>query len=266
MEVIRFDDYTTTIRSRSDAAASGRGNAIATACVRTRSPFATPCSRPSSPSTPARRAWASSIVSSARCSARPRHPRVTRARGAGRRHDQLGRDALGARRSSARPRSGLPCRASRPDWPSPAPVATSSSSRRRPPGGKLVLTGQLGDVMKESARIALSRPRPAAELGIDDGAFERVVPPPRARGRDPEGRPERRHHDGDRAGVAPLQPAGGAHGRHDGRGDAAGPGAADRRPQAEGARRARRRADRRRSSRSATAPTSTTCRSTSATR
>jgi ATP-dependent Lon protease len=37
----------------------------------------------------------------------------------------------------------------------------------------LVLTGQLGDVMKESARIALSYIRShAAEIGIDDGAFD----------------------------------------------------------------------------------------------
>ena len=39
--------------------------------------------------------------------------------------------------------------------------------------GGLVLTGQLGDVMKESARIALSYVRGhAAELGIDEHAFE----------------------------------------------------------------------------------------------
>ncbi|HEX7084023.1 MAG TPA: S16 family serine protease, partial [Gaiellaceae bacterium] len=38
---------------------------------------------------------------------------------------------------------------------------------------ELVLTGQLGDVMKESARIALSYIRShAAELGIDDDAFD----------------------------------------------------------------------------------------------
>jgi ATP-dependent Lon protease len=37
----------------------------------------------------------------------------------------------------------------------------------------LVLTGQLGDVMKESARIALSYVRShAGELGLDDDAFE----------------------------------------------------------------------------------------------
>ena len=40
-------------------------------------------------------------------------------------------------------------------------------------GGGLVLTGQLGDVMKESARIALSYVRGhAGELGIDEDAFD----------------------------------------------------------------------------------------------
>jgi len=40
-------------------------------------------------------------------------------------------------------------------------------------GGGLVLTGQLGDVMKESAKIALSYVRGNAEaLGIDEDAFE----------------------------------------------------------------------------------------------
>ena len=51
----------------------------------------------------------------------------------------------------------------------------------------LVLTGQLGDVMKESARIALSYVRGhAAELGIDEDAFDgasSTSTSPRARSR-----------------------------------------------------------------------------------
>ena len=105
----------------------------------------------------------------------------------------------------------------------------------------LTLTGQLGDVMKESAQIALSYVRGhAAELEIDPSAFEdRVVPRARAGGRDPEGRPQRRRDDGHRADLAAQRPAGAAHRRDDRRGHAPGPRAADRRRQAEGAGRAR---------------------------
>ena len=51
-------------------------------------------------------------------------------------------------------------------------IEATGMKREGPGGSDLVLTGQLGDVMKESARIALSYVRGHADdLGIDDHAF-----------------------------------------------------------------------------------------------
>ncbi len=102
--------------------------------------------------------------------------------------------------------------------------------------GGLVLTGQLGDVMKESAQIALSWVRAhGEELEIPSGRGARqVVPRARPRRGDPEGRPERGNHDDDGACIAPDEAAREAHGGNDRRGDVAGTRPSDRGPQAEG--------------------------------
>ena len=84
-----------------------------------------------------------------------------------------------AGRGSPRSRpSARRCPASRPAWRSPAWAVTCSSSRRPRTTARrgLTLTGQLGDVMKESAQIALSFVRAhAAELGIDPAFLDRAI-------------------------------------------------------------------------------------------
>ena len=82
---------------------------------------------------------------------------------------------------------------------------------------RLVLTGQLGDVMKESAQIALSFLRShGAPLGIDtDKLANGADPPARPRRRRAEGRALGRGHHGRRPRLARLGPAGALRGRHD---------------------------------------------------
>ncbi len=124
----------------------------------------------------------------------------------------------------------------------------------------LTLTGQLGDVMKESAQIALNYVRSHAdELGIDDEALRRrfhVHVPGRCR---PQGRSVGRRHDDHRTGVAAHRTPGQVDRRDDRRDQPAGAGDADRRGQAEGARRSPPRASPTWCCPSATAQTSTTC-------
>ena len=81
----------------------------------------------------------------------------------------------------------------------------------------LVLTGQLGDVMKESARIALSYVRGHADdVGAEEDSFENRefhvhVPA----GAIPKDGPSAGRDDDHRAGVAAQRPPGQAHGGHD---------------------------------------------------
>ena len=112
-------------------------------------------------------------------------------------------------------------------------------------GGGLTLTGQLGDVMKESAQIALSFVKAhAAELGDRPGVLRPDHPRARPGRRRTQGRPVRRRHDGHRAHLAGHRPAGALGGRHDRRGHPQRPGAPDRRREAEAARRPAGRPDR----------------------
>ncbi len=81
---------------------------------------------------------------------------------------------------------------------------------------RLTLTGQLGDVMKESAQIALSYLRShGLEHGIDAGGARARRAPARAGRCGAEGRPVRGRHDGHRAVLAGDRATGALRRRHD---------------------------------------------------
>ena len=88
---------------------------------------------------------------------------------------------------------------------------------RMPGTGRLTVTGQLGDVMRESVDAAYSYVRSrATPLGIPERVPRQRPAHPLPRRRDPEGRAERGHrgHAGDRERAEP--PPGPARRRHDG--------------------------------------------------
>ena len=97
-----------------------------------------------------------------------------------------------------------------------------------PGKGKLILTGKLGEVMKESGRAALSYTRVNAErLGLQELDWEKLdvhihVPA----GRRTERRPKRRHNAHVGADLGANRAGGATRRGHDGRNDAAGPCAA----------------------------------------
>ncbi len=103
-------------------------------------------------------------------------------------------------------------------------------------GGSLTLTGHLGDVMKESARTALSWFRAhATALRRRSGVLQgRRGPSARAVGRHSKGRAVGRRDDGDRAGLGAVGPSGPRRRGDDRRDHAVRSCAAGRRHQGEG--------------------------------
>ena len=178
MEVIRFDGYTVeekvAIAPRLPVAAAGRAQRP---CGPRRSRSTTPCCVSSSTTTPARPGCVSSSASSAHCSARsrPRSPRARSQRPVA--IDEAAvRDALGRAKffQEAASRTAVPGVATGLAVTGTGGDVLFVEAASMAGSDGLVLTGQLGDVMKESARIALTWVRSHAEqLGIDSQAFRR---------------------------------------------------------------------------------------------
>ena len=168
----------------------------------------TSCSRRSSRTTPARPACGSSSVSSASCCARRR--RGSRP-GRSRRPSTL--DRRGPRR--ARPAEVLPRGGGAHGGPGRCDRPRRHRHRRRRPlrRGDL-LEGRQARPHRPARRRdegvgadrSLLAPLPGGRARDRGGRVRADLPRPRSRGRDPEGRAERRNHDGDRSRVAPLRP------------------------------------------------------------
>ena len=183
------------------------------------------------------RACASSSARSARSAARSRGrwPRARAKRKVTITEPRV-RELLGKRRffSETRRRTARPGVATGLAWTPVGGEVLFIEATAMPGEGRLTITGQLGDVMQESAQAALSyvrsqrrraRARARPRTGSPTHDIHIHVPA----GRDAEGRAERRRRDGDGAGLAAVRAPGPLRRGDDRRDHADRPGAADRR-------------------------------------
>ena len=149
------------------------------------------------------------------------------------------RELLGRRRvfAETRRRTKVPGVATGLAWTPTGGDVLFIEATAMPGAGKLTITGQLGDVMKESAQAALSWVRghwaevdPESRRGLVRRARH---PHPRPRRRGAKGRPLGGRGDDRRPLLARQRPARSQRCRDDRRGHPDGAGAADRRPQGE---------------------------------
>ena len=153
--------------------------------------------RSSRAATRARRGSATSSATSRRscASARAGRPRAKRARGSidnDKVEEVLGIPRYAVEEAEQEPEVGAVTGLA---WTSTGGDLMVIEALRMPGSGRLTVTGQLGDVMRESVDAAYSYVRSrAAQLGIDDADVQGVRPPhPLPGRRDPEGRAERGH-------------------------------------------------------------------------